>query len=130
MKIEEIKSTEVLQRIATHTHIKGLGVDEKGNISDASGMVGQKEAREVNSNDRMAYWYIPVPMQTSVRQLSFNSRYDRSRFLSSLFFFQACQIAVELIKAKKMAGKALLLAGAPGTGRETNHELCMITYVF
>src|SRR4051794_29018190 len=25
MRIEEVKSTELLQRIATHTHIKGLG---------------------------------------------------------------------------------------------------------
>lgn len=30
---------------------------------------------------------------------------------------EAASIAVELIKAKKMAGKALLLAGAPGTGK-------------
>lgn len=30
---------------------------------------------------------------------------------------QAAGIVVELIKAKKMAGRALLLAGAPGTGK-------------
>ena len=32
------------------------------------------------------------------------------------FLFQACGIVVDLIKSKKMAGRALLLAGAPGTG--------------
>jgi len=30
---------------------------------------------------------------------------------------EAAGIVVELIKAKKMAGKALLLAGPPGTGK-------------
>lgn len=30
---------------------------------------------------------------------------------------QAAGVVVELIKSKKMAGRALLLAGAPGTGK-------------
>ena len=30
---------------------------------------------------------------------------------------QAAGVAVDLIKAKKMAGRALLLAGPPGTGK-------------
>ena len=34
---------------------------------------------------------------------------------SQLGIFQACGIVVELIKAKKMAGRAILLAGPPGT---------------
>ncbi len=37
-------------------------------------------------------------------------------FVSPLFP-QAAGVAVELIRAKKMAGRALLLAGAPGTGK-------------
>ena len=63
-------------RTAAHTHIKGLGLDERGfakQIDD--GFVGQKEARE------------------------------------------ACGIVVDLIKTKKMSGKAILLAGGPGTGK-------------
>lgn len=76
MKIEEVESTTKTQRVATHTHIKGLGLDEKGkSIRQAAGFVGQENARE------------------------------------------ACGIAVEMIKQKKMAGRALLLAGAPGTGK-------------
>ena len=39
----------------------------------------------------------------------------------SLYFInvytQAAGLVVELIKAKKMAGRALLMAGAPGTGK-------------
>ena len=79
MKIEEVKSSEQLNRIATHTHIKGLGVREDGTVIDiASGLVGQQAARE------------------------------------------ACATVVDLIKTKKMAGKALLMAGAPGTGQKRN----------
>lgn len=74
--IEEVKSTDLLQRVATHTHVKGLGLKDDGSaIPVASGLVGQARAREASG------------------------------------------VVVELIKAKKMAGKALLLAGAPGTGK-------------
>jgi len=76
MKIEEVKSTTKTQRIASHTHVKGLGLKEDGSPEEVgNGMVGQLKARE------------------------------------------AAGIAVELIKTKKMAGKALLLAGPPGTGK-------------
>ena len=50
MKIEEVKSTTKTQRIATHSHIKGLGLDESGSaIQNAAGLVGQELAREVFS---------------------------------------------------------------------------------
>lgn len=76
MKIEEVQSTTKKQRVASHTHIKGLGLAENGEaLPIASGLVGQEKARE------------------------------------------AAGIVVELIKSKKMAGRALLLAGAPGTGK-------------
>ncbi len=48
IKIEEVKSTERMQRIATHTHVKGLGLKEDGTaIVIAAGLVGQAKAREV-----------------------------------------------------------------------------------
>lgn len=76
MKIEEVKSTTKTQRIATHSHIKGLGLDENGYaIQSAAGLVGQELARE------------------------------------------AAGVVVELIRSKKMAGRAVLLAGPPGTGK-------------
>jgi hypothetical protein len=44
-------------RIASHSHIRGLGVDAEGNALDdlgvmdgGSGMVGQRQAREVSKN--------------------------------------------------------------------------------
>ena len=76
MKIEEVESTTKTQRIASHSHIKGLGLREDGSAEViAGGLVGQERARE------------------------------------------AAGIVVDLIKSKKMAGRALLLAGAPGTGK-------------
>lgn len=48
MKIEEVRSTTKTQRVAAHTHIKGLGLDENGMaIPISSGLVGQEAAREV-----------------------------------------------------------------------------------
>ncbi|KAL3136270.1 Ras and Rab interactor 1 [Trebouxia sp. C0010 RCD-2024] len=76
MRIEEVASTTKSQRVATHTHIKGLGLTDNGEaLQVAAGFVGQEEAR------------------------------------------MACGVVVDMIKQKKMAGRALLLTGAPGTGK-------------
>ncbi|KNC49325.1 RuvB-like 1 [Thecamonas trahens ATCC 50062] len=74
--IETVQSTAKSQRVAAHSHIKGLGLADDGTPEPvAAGLVGQLAARE------------------------------------------AAGVIVELIKVKKMAGRALLLAGAPGTGK-------------
>lgn len=76
MKIEEVQSTTKKQRVASHTHIKGLGLKDDGTaLGIGSGFVGQEQARE------------------------------------------AAGLVVDMIRQKKMAGRALLLAGAPGTGK-------------
>lgn len=76
MKIEEVKSTTKTQRIASHSHVKGLGLDDNGfAISASAGLVGQELAREASG------------------------------------------IIVDMIKTKRMAGRAVLLAGPPGTGK-------------
>ena len=76
MKIEEVKSTTKKQRVAAHSHVKGLGLDERGTAKPvAAGLVGQEQARE------------------------------------------ALGIIVDLVQSKKMAGRAVLLAGPPGTGK-------------
>lgn len=65
------------KRVSAHSHIRGLGLNEQGECSDAptAGLVGQKEARE------------------------------------------AAGIVVELIRMKKLAGRAVLFAGPRGTGK-------------
>lgn len=77
IKIEEVVSTTKVERIAAHSHIKGLGLDENGKPKDdgADGLVGQDVARE------------------------------------------AAGLIVDLIRTKKMSGRALLFAGPPGTGK-------------
>ncbi|GFZ13146.1 P-loop containing nucleoside triphosphate hydrolases superfamily protein [Actinidia rufa] len=76
MKIEEVQSQTKKQRVATHTHIKGLGLEANGKaIPLAAGFVGQAAAREASG------------------------------------------LVVDMIRQKKMAGRALLLAGPPGTGK-------------
>ena len=50
MKIEEVKSTTKTQRVAAHSHVKGLGLDEDGKaLPNAAGLVGQEDGREVCS---------------------------------------------------------------------------------
>ena len=50
MKIEEVTSTTKAARVAVHTHVKGLGLDEAGKaLPLAAGLVGQEKAREVSS---------------------------------------------------------------------------------
>ena len=75
--IEEIRPGGLRERrISTHSHVKGLGLDEKGKAKKiADGLVGQEEARE------------------------------------------AAGIVVQIVKEGKFAGRGILLAGPPGTGK-------------
>ena len=48
MKVEEVKSSSKDQRISSHSHIKGLGLNEHGDAeSELAGFVGQEAARTV-----------------------------------------------------------------------------------
>ena len=89
LKIQEVVSTEKANRIAAHSHITGLGIKPDGTAMDiGGGMVGQKAAREVLH----LTW-------------------------ENINILKAAEICVALIKSKKMAGRAILLAGGTGTGK-------------
>lgn len=76
MKIEDVRSTAKAQRIAAHSHVKGLGLSANGTAAQmGGGLVGHEQARE------------------------------------------AAGVVVELIKCKKMAGRALLITGGMGSGK-------------
>ncbi|MEM2291479.1 MAG: RuvB-like domain-containing protein, partial [Candidatus Korarchaeum sp.] len=75
MEIEEISGVKA-ERIGAHSHIKGLGLDERGRAKPvADGLVGQVRARE------------------------------------------AAGLVVRMAKEGRLSGKAVLLAGPPGTGK-------------
>lgn len=76
VEISQVKSTGRDKRTSSHSHIKGLGLDERGVAKPVDhGFVGQESARE------------------------------------------ACGLIVDMIKARKLSGKALLIAGGSGTGK-------------
>jgi RuvB-like protein 1 (pontin 52) len=56
MKIEEVTSTTKAARVAVHTHVKGLGLDDSTGkaLPLAAGLVGQEKAREVSSSGFIA----------------------------------------------------------------------------
>ena len=75
VKIQTVSSTEREQRVAAHSHLHGLGLEDGIPNPSKSGFIGQCNARE------------------------------------------AAGIIVELIKKKRMAGRAVLFVGAPATGK-------------
>ena len=74
--IRELPTAARFERVGAHTHIRGLGLDEKGRAAKIKdGMVGQERARE------------------------------------------AAGLVVKMIKEGKLAGRLIILAGPPGTGK-------------
>mmetsp|Transcript_8689 Transcript_8689/g.10798 ORF Transcript_8689/g.10798 Transcript_8689/m.10798 type:complete len:235 (+) Transcript_8689:37-741(+) len=72
----EVKDLSMIERIGTHSHIRGLGLNDELNARDISeGMVGQRKARK------------------------------------------AIGIILKMIEKGKIAGRAILLAGEPGSGK-------------
>lgn len=77
MLVEEVKNIVAHKRIASHSHIRGLGLRPEDGVAipSAAGFVGQSSARE------------------------------------------AAGVVVDLVRCKKMSGRAVLLAGPAGTGK-------------
>jgi hypothetical protein len=149
-----------MQRIAVHTHVKGLGLDDEGlALPIASGLVGQERAREVRAGlvpplcslsaagcagcgrpkqqqgvlcllhrEWPRPFFLPIIQPPLPSTPTLNAHCSFPERLSANtprpFLFtplppppQAAGVVVSLIKTKKMAGRALLFAGAPGTGK-------------
>eukprot|EP00965_Chrysotila_dentata_P203651 6181856-Pleurochrysis_carterae.AAC.3 len=76
VKMQEVKDITRIERIGTHSHIRGLGLDDALEARMVSqGMVGQANARK------------------------------------------AAGIILQMIKDGHIAGRAILIAGQPGTGK-------------
>lgn len=116
----EVKETipARLERIYAHSHIRGLGLDD------------QMEARNVSEGlDSL----LSELLQFSV---SFSSRFRVWLcFLSSGLVGQkkarkAAGVVVKWIKEGKIAGRAVLLAGQPGTGKTAIGSLFSCLFLF
>jgi RuvB-like protein 2 len=78
----EVKDITRIERIGTHSHIRGLGLDDSLEPRAVSqGMVGQEDARK------------------------------------------AAGIVFKMIEEGNIAGRAILLAGQPGSGKVTRHSV-------
>jgi RuvB-like protein 2 len=76
VRTEEARDLTRIERVGTHSHIRGLGLDDALDARMSSqGMVGQTEAR------------------------------------------RAAGVVVQMIREGKIAGRCVLLAGGPGTGK-------------
>ncbi|XP_046444175.1 ruvB-like 2 [Daphnia pulex] len=76
VKVAEVREFSRIERIGTHSHIRGLGLDDALEPREVSqGMVGQLTAR------------------------------------------RAAGVVLEMIREGKIAGRAVLIAGQPGTGK-------------
>nr|CAH0108053.1 unnamed protein product [Daphnia galeata] len=76
VKVAEVREFSRIERIGTHSHIRGLGLDDALEPREVSqGMVGQLSAR------------------------------------------RAAGVVLEMIREGKIAGRAVLIAGQPGTGK-------------
>ena len=80
MKIEEVKSTTKTQRIATHTHVKGLGLDDNGYANhSANGLVGQEKAREASFDSLLLEQTTNLSLQFTRLSLTFISPYSHQK---------------------------------------------------
>lgn len=97
----EVRDLTRIERIGAHSHIRGLGLDDALEARAVSqGMVGQAKARKVRGIGA-----------ARCRDA------ELGRMMSMPAPQQAAGIILQMIKEGKIAGRAMLLAGQPGTGK-------------
>ena len=95
----EIKDLTRIERIGAHSHIRGLGLDDALEARAVSqGMVGQAPARKVG-------------------RLTTTQTHSLQDSIHNALLVQAAGVILQMIREGKIAGRAVLLAGQPGTGK-------------
>jgi len=85
-----------VERIGAHSHIQGLGLDDKLQPRDsAQGLVGQKKARRGNWTKNCVFYLL------------------KQKCLATT----AAGLVVKMVEEGKWAGRSVLIAGQPGTGK-------------
>ena len=107
----EVKDLTRIERIGAHSHIRGLGLDDALEARKVSqGMVGQNRARKVS---RPGIAHACMHGMTCATACSVR---DPQHTIAGLGM-QAAGVILQMIRDGKIAGRAVLLAGAPGTGK-------------
>lgn len=133
----EVRDLTRIERIGAHSHIRGLGLDdalEARNVSQ--GMVGQARARKVRAGgDAPGHWAVllwsgvcsascaqcmgigagvafHIPPSTP-----FDEHGAGRACVATPPAWQAAGVILQMIREGKIAGRAVLLAGQPGTGK-------------
>ena len=105
-----------IERIGAHSHIRGLGLDDALEARAVSqGLVGQTSARKVG---HPACMHAPQISGAggAARRLPLLPEPSPLRWLLPLLL-QAAGVITQMIKDGKIAGRGVLLAGQPGTGK-------------
>ena len=116
-KVAEVKDTTRNERIGAHSHIRGLGLDESLDPRNiGQGMVGQVSMSIKLKNPQQKKRAF---LKSQKRQLRF---FLKLQFIFFTFFSQkdarkAAGIILNMIKEGKIAGRGILIAGQPGTGK-------------
>jgi RuvB-like protein 2 len=108
-QVQEVRSITRIERIGAHSHIRGLGLDDSLEPRAVSqGMVGQKMARKAAG----------VILQM-IREGKLNKHfsYYGNKDYENFSNFDRIDLINSVIFVGKIAGRAVLLAGQPGTGK-------------
>ena len=114
----EIRDLTRIERIGAHSHIRGLGLDDALEARKVSqGMVGQLQARRVGICAHCSW----MPHMASVGRCVMLLRSIAVRKISTaqhdVRCMQAAGVILQMIREGRIAGRGVLLAGQPGTGK-------------
>ncbi len=115
----EVRDLTRIERIGAHSHIRGLGLDDALEARAVSqGMVGQARARKVSAcGGRREEGGVVVCWGRGRRHARTRGTNKCVRCCRGARRAQAAGIILNMIKEGKIAGRAVLLAGQPGTGK-------------
>jgi len=109
LRLADVKDLTRMERIGAHSHIRGLGLDDALEARHVSqGMVGQEKARRAAGVVRQG--------AGRVSRSRLFPRVVRGGSGGCLALRAGAQI-LNMIKEGHIAGRAILLAGQPGTGK-------------
>ena len=139
IKLSDVKDVTRLERIGTHSHIRGLGCELliRASWQTRSGVLAvpvttaaitpaQRAFIHASRPDgsfclllKMEFRLTPAnfPRAASAVSDDLMARQTSQGMVGQLEARRACGIVVSMIKEGKIAGRAILLAGAPGTGK-------------